>query len=172
MNTAEAVQLSQYLTFHLGSDMFAIDVTNAKEILDYANLTKVPQTPEYMLGVINLRGGVVPVIDMRLKFGLPRIEATKDSCFIVVEVELDGDVVTVGTLVDSVNEVVDIRADQVEPPPRLGTRLKTEFINGMGNLGENFVIILDINKVFSAEELDLVQSVGEVDKEESGEETA
>jgi len=172
MNTAEAVQLSQYLTFHLGSDMFAIDVTNAKEILDYANLTKVPQTPEYMLGVINIRGGVVPVIDMRLKFGLPRIEATKDSCFIVVEVELDGDVVTVGTLVDSVNEVVDIRADQVEPPPRLGTRLKTEFIKGMGNLGENFVIILDINKVFSAEELDLVQSVGEVDKEESGEETA
>jgi len=165
MNTAEAVQMSQYLTFHLGSDMFAIDVTNAKEILDYANLTQVPQTPDYMLGVINLRGSVVPVIDMRLKFGLPQVEKTKDSCFIVVEVLVNGEVLTVGTLVDSVSEVVDIKTDQIEPPPRLGTSLNTSFIKGMGNLGDNFVIILDINKVFSAEELDLVNAIGQVEEE-------
>ena len=171
MNTAEIIQSSQYLTFHLGSDTFAIDVTNAKEILDYANLTHIPQTPDYMLGVINLRGSVVPVVDMRLKFGLPAIEATKDSCFIVVEVEIDEDLITVGALVDSVSEVVEIRSDQVEPPPRLGTKLNNSFIQGMGNLGENFVIILDINKVFSAEELDLVQSIGETEEEETEEMT-
>ena len=171
MNTAEIIKSTQYLTFHLGSDTFAIDVTNAKEILDYANLTQIPQTPDYMLGVINLRGSVVPVVDMRLKFGLPAIETTKDSCFIVVEIEIDEDLITVGALVDSVSEVVEIRSDQVEPPPRLGTKLNNSFIQGMGNLGENFVIILDINKVFSAEELDLVQSIGETEEEETEEMT-
>ena len=95
--------------------------------------------PDYMLGVINLRGSVVPVIDLRLKFGLPLKERTKESCYIVVEVNYDGELLTIGALVDSVSEVVDIRADQIEPPPRIGTRLDNDFIQGMGNLGEKFV---------------------------------
>lgn len=159
MSKNVTVQSAQYLTFGLHTDQFAIDVSKAREILDYANLTKVPQAPKYMLGVINLRGSVVPVIDMRLKFGLPLKERTKESCCIVVEVNLDGELLTIGTLVDSVSEVVDIRADQIEPPPRLGTKLDNDFIQGMGNLGEKFVIILDIDKVFSADDLEFAQSV-------------
>ena len=161
MSKTDTVQSAQYLTFGLHTDQFAIDVSKAREILDFANLTKVPQAPKYMLGVLNLRGSVVPVIDLRLKFGLPLKERTKESCYIVVEVNYDGELLTIGALVDSVSEVVDIRADQIEPPPRIGTKLDNDFIQGMGNLGEKFVIILDIDKVFSADELEFAQGIEE-----------
>ena len=161
MSVAEKIDTSQFLTFGLGDDVFAIDVIMAKEVLDFAEVTKVPQTPDYMLGVINLRGSVVPVIDMRLKFGMDDKEKTRDSCIIVVEVDVDGEAITVGALADSVQEVMDMNESQIEPPPRIGTKLNTEFIKGMGNLGEKFVIILDINKVFSADDLDFARSVGE-----------
>jgi purine-binding chemotaxis protein CheW len=159
METAETLS-NQFLTFALGDDIFAVDVLAAREILDYSDVTRVPQTPEYMLGVINLRGNVVPVIDMRLKFGMVDIEKTRDSCVIVMEVDVDGNRVVVGALADSVSEVLDLLPSQIEPAPRIGTRLNTEFIKGMGNLGEKFVIILDINKVFSSDELAIVQAVG------------
>ena len=145
MSVAESVNTSQFVTFGLGEDIFAIDVVMAKEILDFTDVTRVPQTPDYMLGVINLRGSVVPVVDMRLKFGMPDSDKTRDSCIIVVEVDVDGESVTVGAMADSVREVMDIAPDQIEPPPRIGTRLNTEFIQGMGNLGEKFIIILDIH---------------------------
>lgn len=154
-----ATETSQFLTFSLAEDIFAIDVIMAKEVLDFADVTRVPQTPDYMLGVINLRGSVVPVVDMRLKFGMAETEKTRDSCIIVVEVDVDGEPVTVGAMADSVREVMDMSPDQIEPPPRIGTRLNTEFIKGMGNLGDKFVIILDINKVFSADDLAFAQSV-------------
>lgn len=160
MNTAEQLEAtSQFLTFALAEDIFAIDVVMAKEVLDFAEVTQVPQTPDYMLGVINLRGSVVPVIDMRLKFGLPAAEKTRDSCIIVVEINVDGEIVTVGAMADSVREVMDMTPDQIEPPPRIGTRLNTAFIKGMGNLGDKFVIILDINRIFTADELALAQAV-------------
>jgi len=161
MSVAEKIDTSQFLTFRLAEDVFAIDVIMAKEVLDFADVTKVPQTPDYMLGVINLRGSVVPVIDMRLKFGMADVEMTRDSCIIVVEVDVDGEPITVGALADSVQEVMDMSESQIEPPPRIGTRLNTEFIKGMGNLGEKFVIILDINKVFSVDDLEFAKSVGE-----------
>ena len=161
MSATEKTEASQFLTFGLGEDVFAIDVVMAKEVLDFAEVTRVPQTPDYMLGVINLRGSVVPVIDMRLKFGMEDKEKTRDSCIIVVEVNVDGEAITVGALADSVQEVMDMNESQIEPPPRIGTKLNTEFIKGMGNLGEKFVIILDINKVFSAGDLDFARSVGE-----------
>lgn len=159
MNTAEQLDTNQFLTFALSEDIFAIDVIMAKEVLDFANVTRVPQTPDYLLGVINLRGSVVPVIDMRLKFGMPAAEKTRDSCIIVVEIDIDGELVTVGAMADSVREVMDMTPDQIEPPPRIGTRLNTEFIKGMGNLGDKFVIILDINRIFTADELALAQEV-------------
>ncbi len=164
MGVAENTEASQFLTFKLAEDIFAIDVVMAKEVLDFADVTKVPQTPGYMLGVINLRGSVVPVIDMRLKFGIEETDMTRDSCIIVVEVDVEGEPVTVGALADSVQEVMDMTESQIEPPPRIGTRLNTEFIKGMGNLGEKFVIILDINKVFSADDLDFAKTVGEEDE--------
>jgi len=160
MSVAERIDTSQFLTFGLGDDIFAIDVIMAKEVLDFAQVTKVPQTPEYMLGVINLRGSVVPVIDMRLKFGMDAKEKTRDSCIIVVEVDVDGEPITVGAMADSVREVMDMTESQIEPPPKIGTRLNTEFIKGMGNLGEKFVIILDINRVFSADDLDFARNTG------------
>ena len=159
--STELKDIKQYLTFSLGGEVFAIDVIKTREILNMSTITQVPQTPDYMLGVINLRSSVVPVIDMRLKFGMERIEQSVDSCIVVIEVKVDDEAITVGALVDSVQEVVDLDDAQIEPPPRLGTRLKTEFLRGMGNQNDNFIMILDIDKVFSSEELCLVQDVTE-----------
>ncbi len=161
MSEAALDVAQQYLIFRLGAESFAVDVAKAREVLDDINITDVPQTPDYMLGVINLRGSVVPVIDMRRKFGMEAVEYTVDTCIIVLEVNVDGESVVVGALVDSVNEVLDINPDQIEPPPRLGTKLNTEFIQGMGTCNNEFVIILEIDKVFSVDELQLVQEVNE-----------
>jgi len=150
-----------YLTFILDHDQFAVEVLKAREVLDLKAITKVPQSPGFMLGVINLRGGVVPVIDLRLKFGLRKGEQTRESSIIVMEVDIDDDPTTVGVLVDSVEEVLELDEQQIEPPPRIGTRLNTEFIQGMGNSGEQFIIILDIDRVFSAEEIALIQNCRE-----------
>lgn len=155
----ENKQYSQYLTFSLDDEIFAIDVVKTREILNLTTITQVPQTPDFMLGVINLRGGVVPVVDMRLKFGMESVDHSVDSCIIVMEVTVDDETITVGALVDSVQEVIDLDEAQVEPPPRLGTRLRTEFLRGMGNQDGNFIMILNIDKVFSTEELSLVQDV-------------
>jgi purine-binding chemotaxis protein CheW len=111
-----------------------------------------------------LRGSVVPVIDMRRKFGMPEAESTRDTCIVVVDVEVDGDSVIVGALVDSVREVLDLTPEQIEPPPRMGTQLKTELILGMGSLGDRFVVLLDIDRVFSADELALAQGLAETEK--------
>jgi purine-binding chemotaxis protein CheW len=163
MSVAEITDTTQFLTFGLGDDVFAIDVIKAKEVLDFAEVTQVPQTPDYMLGVINLRGSVVPVIDMRRKFNMATTDRTRNTCIVVVEVDVDGDSVTVGALADSVREVIDLSPAQIEPPPRIGTRLNTEFIKGMGNLDDRFVIILDIDKVFSIDDLVMAKTLTEDD---------
>ena len=151
-----------YLTFMLGEEVFAIDVKNVREVLDFTTITRVPRTPDFMRGVINLRGGVVPVIDMRLKFGMEAAENTVDTCVIVMEINLDGDTTVVGALADSVKEVFDLDPGQIEPPPRIGTSLRMEFIRGMGKSNEQFIIILDIDKVFSADELSIVSAAGDL----------
>lgn len=157
MNTAESKTILQYLSFRLGEEMFAVEVTKAQEVLDYPNVTRVPQTPPFMLGVTNLRGSVVPVIDLRLKFGMSRAERTRETCVIVMEVSVDGETAVIGTLVDAVLEVLDLDGTQIEPPPRIGTKLKTEFIQGMGSRDDSFLILLDIDRIFSADEIALVQ---------------
>ncbi len=156
MSVAGITETTQYLTFELDKETFALDVAKVREILDSPNITKVPQTPEYMRGVINLRGSVVPVIDLRLKFGMAETGQTVNTCIIVVEIVLEGEVVILGALADSVQEVIDLEPDQIEPAPRIGTKLNTEFIKGMGKHNERFIMILEIDKVFSLEELSAV----------------
>lgn len=151
----------QYLTFQLGEEVFAIDVANVREILEYNSVTRVPRSPEYMRGVINLRGSVVPVFDMRLKFGMTGTQKTINTCIVVVEVSYEGEDIIIGALVDSVQEVFELEADQIEPAPKIGTHLRTEFIKGMGKRDERFIIILDIDKVFSIEEITSIQEMGE-----------
>jgi purine-binding chemotaxis protein CheW len=156
MAVASITATTQFLTFRLADELFALDIGKVREVLDFTSITKVPQTPDYMRGVINLRGSVVPVVDLRLKFGMKMSEQTVNTCVIIVEVEMDGEKVVMGAMADAVQEVLDLEPDQIEPPPRIGTKLNTDFIRGMGKHAEQFIIILDIDKVFSCEELELV----------------
>jgi purine-binding chemotaxis protein CheW len=153
MNNAEP---QQYLTFMLSDETFATDVAKVREILELASITKVPQTPGYMCGVINLRGTVVPVVDLRLKFGMPATDRTVHTCIIVVEVAQGEETVVLGALADSVQEVVELEPSQIEPAPKIGSSLNAECIEGMGKQNEKFIMILDMDKVFSAEELNSV----------------
>jgi len=156
MAVKDITEVRQYLTFKLGEEVFGLDVGKVREILDFTTITKVPRTPEFMRGVINLRGSVVPVVDMRVKFGMSATEKTVNTCIVVAEVELEGDAIVLGALVDSVQEVFELEPGQIEPAPRIGTKLKTEFIKGMGKRDDRFIILLDVDKAFSAEELSLV----------------
>jgi purine-binding chemotaxis protein CheW len=164
MSIAGIVSTTQYLTFKLDDEVFALDIAKVREVLDFTTITKVPRTPEFMRGVINLRGSVVPVVDLRLKFGMKKTEKTVNTCIIIVEVTVDGDTVVLGALADSVQEVIDLESENIEPAPRIGTRLRTEFIKGMGRQNDRFSIILDIDKVFSLDELALVHA-GQVETE-------
>jgi len=150
---------NQYLTFRLGEEGFAIEISRIREVLDFTDLTKVPRTPDYMRGVINLRGNVVPVVDLRLQLGMSAVEKTVDTCIVIVEVEIGSDLLHVGMLADSVQEVVDIDPHQIESAPKLGTRLKTDFIKGMAKRDDKFNIILDIDKVLSGDDLQMLGAV-------------
>lgn len=146
----------QYLTFTLDDEQYAVEVYDVKEVLEYTTVTKVPRTQEFMRGVINLRGSVVPVIDLRLKFGMGETEKTIDTSIIVMEVDINADQVTLGTLADSVQEVINLDEEQIEPPPQIGTKIDTAFIKGIGKHDGRFVIILDIDRIFVADELNAV----------------
>lgn len=159
MGTSAIVNTTQYLTFKLGDEVFALDISQVREVLDFTTVTKVPRTPEFMRGVINLRGRVVPIVDMRLKFGMSKTEKTVNTCMIIVEVVLDGERLIVGALADSVQEVIELDPGQIEPAPRIGTKLNTEFIRGMGKRDENFIIILEVDKIFSTDELQIVNEM-------------
>lgn len=154
----------QFLTFQLGEEIFAANVAQVQEILDLIQITRVPQMPEYMLGVINLRGSVVPVIDLRRKFGMEAVEQTRDSCVIVLEVDCDGELVVVGALADAVLEVLELGDHQIEPPPRMGMKLKSDFIRGMGRKDERFLILLNIDRIFSTEEMNLLHDNGHAEE--------
>ena len=155
MSVESSQEVSQYLTFKLENDLYALNVEGVREVLELElnHITQIPRTPESLRGVINVRGSVVPVINLRRKFGMAEVERTVDTCIIVMEVKVKDSTVVVSIVADAVQEVLDLDAGQIEPPPRLGTRLNTEFIQGMGNLDGQFVIILDIDRIFSIEEL-------------------
>jgi purine-binding chemotaxis protein CheW len=152
MRASAITETRQYLTFRLGDEVFATDVAKVREVLDLTAITAIPRTPEFMAGVINLRGAVVPVVDLRLCFAMAKTESTHNTCIVVVEVMLDGEATVIGALADSVEEVIDLEPEQIEPAPRIGT-IHTDFILGMGTRDAQFIMILDIDRVFSAEEL-------------------
>ncbi len=162
MAGANINETTQYLTFRLQEEIYAVDVANIREILDFITITKVPKSPEFMRGVINLRGSVVPVIDMKLKFGLPKTEKTVNTCIIVMEISVDGETVIIGSLADAVQEVLEMEPEQIEPAPRIGTRLNTEFIKGMGKRNDQFLMILDIDRLFSFDEISALHDDAEL----------
>lgn len=163
------INSNQYLSFKLEDEVYAIDIAKVREVLEFTSVTRVPRTPEFMRGVINLRGGVVPVVDLRMKFNMGRTEKAVNTCVIIVEVELEEESVVIGAMADSVQEVMELDPAQIEPPPKIGTRMNTEFIRGMGKRDEEFIIILDIDRIFSAEELASVQNAPAPEKEEKKE---
>lgn len=147
----------KYLTFVLGNEDYGLDILRVREIIGVMEVTAVPQTPTFVKGVINLRGKVIPVIDLRLKFGMEERELTKETCIIVVDVQNT----LMGIIVDTVNEVLDISDGQIEDPPRFGTNVDTDFILGMGKIENHVKILLDIEKVLSSEELVLMAEIAE-----------
>jgi purine-binding chemotaxis protein CheW len=147
------------MTFKLGDELFAINVSQVREVLEVPQITKVPTAPEYMRGVVNVRGQATPVVDLRVRFGLPKGADTVHTRIIVMELELDGEATVLGGIADSVHEVIELDPSNVNPPPRIAMRWRTDFIQGMGRRGDDFIIILDVNAVFSSEELAVVSEL-------------
>ncbi len=150
---ARSADQQQYLTFILGGEVFAIGILAIKEIIEYGEVTTVPMMPRFVRGVINLRGAVVPVIDLSARFGKAETQLSKRTCIVIVEVNTEAGRQDMGVMVDAVNAVLEIADDQVEPAPVLGAKLPTEFIQGMGKVDGKFVILLDVNKVLSSENI-------------------
>ena len=146
----------QYLTFGLGDEVFALETGCVREVIELVPVTRIPKTPPFLRGVINLRGHAVPVVDLRIKFDMPTVADTVNTCIIIVDVEVEGEYCSMGAIVDSVREVFEMTSDQINPPPRMGASIRADFIRGMGKQNEEFIMILDIAKVFSQEELALV----------------
>ena len=149
---------SQYLTFSLAGEMFAVGILNVKEIIEYGHLTEIPMMPAFIRGVINLRGSVVPVIDLAARFGAKPTAVARRTCIVIVEVDDDEMRHDIGIMVDAVSEVLDIPATDIEPPPSFGAKIRADFIFGMGKVTGKFVILLNINKVLSVDEIALLNS--------------
>ncbi len=147
------VNLNQYLTFTVNEELYALNVGNIREVLEFQTVTKVPRMPDFMRGVINLRGSVVPVLDLKMKFGLGTTDKTIDTSVIVTEMNMDEETVVIGLLTDAVNEVLELNEEEIEPTPYMGTKVQSEFIKGMGKKDEEFIIVLDINRILSAQEI-------------------
>ena len=153
VNRAVQDREGKYLTFALGPEEYGLEILKVREIIGYMEITAVPQTPEYVRGVINLRGQVIPVVDLRSKFGMETAETTEQTCIIVVEISQDGRKFSTGIVVDHVQEVLDIAGEHIEDAPQFGSNVETDFILGMGKIGETVKILLDIDKVLVVEDL-------------------
>lgn len=149
----------KYLTFHLGQEEFGIRVLQVREIMGIQDITAVPQTPAYLKGVINLRGKVIPVVDLRLKFELPAVEYTQRTCIIVVQVQGEAGAMLMGTVVDGVSEVLNLAAGEIEDTPDFGQGVVTPYLLGMANIKGRVKILLDIDQVLTAQELQGLKSV-------------
>jgi purine-binding chemotaxis protein CheW len=154
----------QYMTFRLGDELFAIDVAQVREVLEVSQITRVPTAPAYMRGVVNVRGQSTPVVDLRLRFGLPKGADSVHTRIIVMELQLDGEDTVLGGVADSVHEVIELDPRHIDPPPRIAMRWRTDFIQGMGKRGDDFIIILDVTAVFSSEELAMVAKTSQADE--------
>ncbi|NWB95948.1 purine-binding chemotaxis protein CheW [Pseudomonas gingeri] len=156
------LQEAQYLTFLLAGEMFAIGILGIKEIIEYGNVTPVPMMPAFVRGVINLRGAVVPVVDLGARFGQPCSSVTRRSCVVIIEANSDDhQAQDIGLLVDTVSEVLEIPAAEIEPPPSFGARIRTDFISGMAKVDGKFVIVLQVDRVLSVDEMSQLAQVGD-----------
>ena len=153
MSSGREVKINSYLTFKLGEEEFAAHVGKVLNILEMTKITEVPKSPDYMKGVINLRGSVLPVIDTRIKFGMTPTEYTPNTCIVVMDIDMDGDSIHVGALVDSVQAVLEIEDTQILPPPSIGHKYRSEFIEGVANINDSFIMIMNMDEVFSSEEV-------------------
>jgi purine-binding chemotaxis protein CheW len=162
MNGGTVMEITQYLTFILGEEIFSLEIARVREVLDYTVITKVPRTPSFLRGVINLRGSVVPVVDLRTMFGMQAGVVSVNTCIIIVETMVDGDTIVLGLLADAVQEVLDLDQESIKPAPRIGTKIDAGFIKGMGRQNDRFIIILDIDRVFSSDELGMVQGIKDI----------
>jgi purine-binding chemotaxis protein CheW len=154
---------AQYLTFMLGGETLAIGILSVREIIEYGGLTEVPMMPECIRGVINLRGAVVPVLDLSARFGRTSTAVTKRTCIVIVEVSNGEEQQVIGVVVDAVNAVLEIAAADIEPPPSFGAKIRTDFIAGMGKVNGRFVILLDVNQVLSIDEMSLLAEAASAD---------
>lgn len=159
-------EMSQYLTFTICDETYALNVSNVKEVQEFTSLTKVPRMPDFMRGIINLRGSVVPVIDLKMKFGMGSTEKDIDTSIIVTEVIIEDETVIMGLLTDSVKEVIELNESEIEPTPYIGTKIDTAFIKGMGKKDDIFLIVLDIDKVLTVNEISLVSTQEKIEAAE------
>ena len=143
---------TSYITFHLGDELFAIEVARVREVLDLSEITRVPTAPPYLRGVVNVRGSAIPVVDLRCKFGLPSAVDTVNTRIVVIELEVEDEMTVVGGLADSVHEVLELERAQIREPPRIAMRWRADMIEGLGKKGEQFIIVLDIARVFATDE--------------------
>ncbi len=150
---ASKQDIHQFLTFLLGGETFAIEISGIREIIEFSGMTHVPLMPAFLRGVLNLRGAVVPVVDISIRFGREETVITSQTCVVILEVVHEDEIQPVGVLVDSVCEVVEIAADDIEPTPTFGSMLRPEFIQGMGKVNGQFVVLLNVNYVLSIEEM-------------------
>jgi purine-binding chemotaxis protein CheW len=157
----EAVEQTQYLTYYLAGEEYAVGILRVKEIIEYDTLTKVPGTPPFIRGVINLRGSVVPVVDLAVKFGLPETPVTKRTCIVIVEVDVEDERTVMGVVADAVSQVVDLSSREIEAPPSFGTRVRMDYLQGMGKVDKKFILILDIDRVLSGNEILAVAAASE-----------
>ena len=162
---ASVAEIAQYLTFQLSGEMYAVGILNVKEIIEYGQLTEIPMMPAFIRGVINLRGSVVPVIDLSARFGGQQTEASRRTCIVIIEIgsseEGDNTRHDIGIVVDAVSEVLEVSSADIEPAPSFGAKIRADFIDGMGKIAGKFVIILDIQKVLSVEEIASLATVAE-----------
>ena len=160
-NEQITINESQFLTFELKGDVYGLGILHIKEILQFSSVTRVPMVPDFVRGVINLRGNVVPVIDLNVRFGAGRSEVGKRTCIVILEIRAGDDRMDVGIMVDAVNEVLDIAPNDIEPPPPFGANIRTDYISGMGQVGENFIVLLNPDSVLSLSELTLLEGLTE-----------
>lgn len=153
----------QYLTFLLADEMFAVGIQRVREIIEYGNVTTVPMMPRFVRGVINLRGSVVPVIDLSARFGRGVSEIHRRTCVVIVEIDHEGAQQELGVVVDAVSEVLDIPQSEIEPAPAFGARIRADFISGMGKVGGRFVILLNVDKVLAVEEMAALSELADQD---------
>ncbi len=154
---SEADNATQFLTFMLNTEVYGINILNIKEIIDYGNIAKVPMMPDFIAGVINLRGSVVPVVDLALRFSEQPLERTKRSSIVIIEVKYEEQKLEIGITVDAVNEVLDILLSEIEPAPSFGTKIRTDFISGMGKVNNQLLVLLDVENILSVDELSLIE---------------